>query len=167
MLNKVALAAVAVALMSGAAHAATLASSSFTVSATINPSCTVGTTTNIDFGTIGGTSVALLAPGNASVPVTCSAGLAYNIRVNTTNGTGGSFGMNSTTAQPLPMAYSLYYNNTNPTDEVLPGNLALPTAPVGSGVAQTYFFYARLKQNTTTSWPALTYTDTVLVTIEG
>jgi spore coat protein U-like protein len=167
MLNKVALAAVAVAFMSGAAHAATLASSSFTVSATIAPTCTVGTTTNIDFGPIGGTSSAILAGGNAQVPVTCSAGLSYNVRVNTTRGTGGLFGMNSTVPQPNPMAYSLYYNNTNPSDEVLPGNFATATAPVGTGGVQTFIFYARIKQDLVTNWPATTYTDTVLVTIEN
>jgi spore coat protein U-like protein len=89
MLKKLALAAIAVALGAGAAHAAIYASSTMTVQVTVNPTCNVSGVTTYNFGTITNTTGSNTG-SNASFTVNCSGGLTFAVKATPTNATVGS-----------------------------------------------------------------------------
>lgn len=80
MLKKLALAAVAVAALTGAAQAAVQATQTMQVQAMVTPTCSLGGVGTFDFGVIGGTASAY-TPASTSFNVTCSAGLAYTVKI--------------------------------------------------------------------------------------
>lgn len=85
MLKKLALAAVAVAAITGAAQAAVLATQTMQVQAIVTPTCALSGVGTFDFGTIGGTASAY-TPASTSFNVNCSAGLAYTVKISSAVG---------------------------------------------------------------------------------
>jgi spore coat protein U-like protein len=133
----------------------------FTVRATNNSSCTV-TTTTLDFGNETGLDSAKTATN--AISVTCTAGTLYDVGLS--NGSSGGSGpaarqmSNAATAETV--AYGIYRDpaHTQPWGGTAGADTAMG---LGTGTAQTFTGYGLVPAQATP--PALTYTDTVVVTV--
>ena len=153
------LAAVLAPMWSDAALAGTT-TSTFQTRVTIQASCTIVSTTTLDFGTQG----ALVAnvDQSSTLQVQCTNTTPYNIGLDAGIGTGATVGVRKLTNGGSTINYSLYtdagratvWGNTVGTDTV---------AATGNGAAQSYSVYGRIPAQTTPA-PA-TYTDTITVTV--
>ncbi len=133
----------------------------FIVRATNNSACTV-VTTALDFGSQTDLTAAYDAAN--SIGVTCTAGTVYEVGLN-----GGLSGAADPTqrrmtnaATPLYVTYGVYRDaaRTQPWGNT-PGSNTM--SATGTGSAQTLTGYGRVPAQTTPN--ALTYTDTVVVTV--
>jgi len=133
----------------------------FTVRATNNSTCTV-TTTALDFGAQ--TDLSPVHDTANSIGVTCTAGTVYDVGLN-----GGLSGAAdpalrrmTNAATPLYITYGIYRDagRSQPWGGTSGSNTMAGT---GTGTAQTYTGYGRVPVQTTPN--ALTYTDTVVVTV--
>ncbi len=133
-------------------------STSFAVTATVAPSCTVSTV-GANFGTVGALTSTVDTTG--TVNVTCSNGAPYNVGIGVGNGIGATVGARKMTNGANSVTYSLYSNvgrttvwgNTVGTDTV---------AGTGAGNNQALTVYGRVPAQTA---PPGTYTDTAVVTV--
>ena len=133
----------------------------FLVRVTNNSSCTV-TATALNFGNQ--TDLNTIKTSTNAISVTCTGGTLYDIGMN--NGSSGGAGPTSRlmknvgTAQAVTYgvyrnnAYTLPWGNTPGVDTV---------SATGTGLAQNYAGYGLIPVQGTP--PALTYTDTVVVTV--
>ena len=162
MFKKVALAALAVAVVSTHAHALTT-TQGFTVTATVTPICTINTLPNYAFGAIGGTATTFANLSASTVSVTCSTGAPYAITLSSPNTVANVFSMVNGATK---MAYSLYFNNnTNPQWDATAGGTF---SSIGNGGAQTISMYGTIPSQTPPvgGWLTTgTYTDNVTMTI--
>lgn len=147
-----------------AANAAT-ATGVMTVTATVASSCTVGTST-LAFGSV--TSAAIQA-GNidatGSVTVNCTTGSAYTVTLGAGAGTGATFASRKmTSGAPVTLLnYSIYTTAGRATVWGEGTAASVTVAGTGSGAVQTIDAFGRIFSGQTV--PALTYTDTVAVTV--
>jgi spore coat protein U-like protein len=168
MFKKVALAALVAATVATTAEAGT-ATGNFTVSATFNPTCGVATTRNLDFGTIGGTTVAI-APFSAyaAVDITCSQGVVYNVTLTSATPTGGpvNTGFNMINGSEK-MSYFLHYATQNGPIFATDGTLIAANGTAGAAPTTLYLYGEIPVQAPAVSWGtgSTVYTDTVQVTI--
>ena len=163
MSNKsLALAALATLGLATSASAGT-ATSTFQVTAIINPTCSVVSTTNLALGTIGGTSTAYSDFTPSTVTMNCSAGLTYGITLASGNPGGATnFQMVNGTSN---LAYQLYANSFgNPQWDATAGGTYSST---GTGVNQAIGVYGKIPAQAAPvgGWTVGTYTDTVTMTV--
>jgi spore coat protein U domain-containing protein, fimbrial subunit CupE1/2/3/6 len=145
--------------VSSSAKAAT-ATSSFSVTMTINASCTVVSAAALNFGSQGVLTAAVNQ--TTTLQVQCTNTTPYNIGLNAGTGSGATVTTRYMTAGPATVAYSLY-SDTNHT--VVWGNTVgtNTVAGTGNGAAQAYTVYGQVPAQTTPA-PG-TYTDTITVTV--
>ena len=135
-------------------------SASFTVSATVTPSCTLSITP-LAFGLVQNLTTAV--DQNATINVTCSNATSYSIKLGLGNGAGVTDpASRKMTLNSNTLTYGLYQNNARTTpwgDQA--SNVANST---GTGSSQVFTVYGRIASQAT---PATgSYTDTVVVTVE-
>jgi spore coat protein U-like protein len=154
--------AVAAALLFAAsgAFAASPATSTFQVRATIAATCVILTSPDIDFGTLG--VLTTNAQQSSNIQVQCTDTTPYNIGLNAGTGTGASVATRKMSNGGAVINYSLYtdqahtivWGNTINTDTV---------AATGNGASQSYPVYGLIPPQNTPA-PG-TYTDTITVTV--
>jgi spore coat protein U-like protein len=168
MLKKVALAALMAAVVSTTANAGTQ-SGTFTVSATLNPTCTIDTTSAAyNFGTIGATnSTYQNATATGQLVLNCSIGTSYAVTLASSNATGGpvATGFNMANGGQL-MSYRLYPNafaNAAWDDTGVSAN----ASGTGTAVNQTIYVLGEIPQQTPSGgvWNTGAFTDTVTATV--
>jgi spore coat protein U-like protein len=146
-------------VLSGAAFGSTT-TSTFQSQITIAATCTILSTTTLDFGTQGVLSANI--DQTNTIQVQCTNTTPYNIGLDVGIGSGATVAVRKMTSGGVTINYSLYSNagrttvwgNTIGTDTV---------ASTGTGAAQNFTVYGRVPAQTTPA-PA-TYTDTVTVTV--
>ncbi|MGH6908044.1 MAG: Csu type fimbrial protein [Aestuariivirga sp.] len=133
----------------------------FTVRVTNNSSCTVSTTA-LDFGNQTDFTAARTATN--AISVTCTGGTLYDIGLSngSSGGTGPTARLMTNVAAPQAVTYGVYRNSahTLPWGNTIGSDTLSAT---GNGLAQNYTGYGRIPVQPTP--PALTYTDTVVVTV--
>ena len=152
--------AAALAFPTPAAKAATT-TSSFTVQVTIVASCTIVSTSTLNFGSSQGVLTANVDQ-TTTLQVQCTNTTPYNIGLNAGTGTGATVATRLLTSGGNTITYSLYkdagrttvWGNTVGTDT---------QGGTGNGSAQNYTVYGRIPPQTTPA-PA-TYSDTITVTV--
>lgn len=158
---KIRLFAVSVAF-AAASSALFAATDTFTVSASVDPSCEV-TADNLAFGTVNALSTSDTT-ATSTISVTCTADTAYDIGLDGGNsGDVGARYMTDNATTPNQLNYNLYqesthttvWGNTQGTDTV---------ADVGTGSAQTHTVYGQVPGGQALV-PSGNYDDTVSVTI--
>lgn len=164
MLKKLALAAVAAALGSGVAFAATV-TGTFSVQATITPICSIDSLPSYNFGTIGGTAVTIQNTTPTSVQINCSNGLPYAVTLASANNAafGSSYAFNMTNGSKA-LGYRLYANAFGTQWDATAGGTY---NAVGNGLAQTISMYGDIPLQTPPAggWTIGTYNDTVTMTV--
>ncbi len=163
MFKKVALAALMAAVVCSNGAQAGTATGTFQVTATINPSCTLGALSTYTFGTIGGTATRFDDLTSTNVAVTCSVGLPFAITLVSGN-PGGPTGfqmLNGTQA----MAYQLYANNnTLPQwDATAPGTYS--STGTGSAININMFGSIPIQTPSGAGWNTGNFVDTVTMTV--
>jgi len=144
---------------------AALATGSMTVTATVASSCVVGAS-SLSFGSI--TSAAIQA-GNidatGTVTVNCTTGTPYTVGLGVGAGSGATFASRKmTSGAPITLLNYTIYTQTGRTTVWGDGTATSVTVPgTGSGAVQSIDAYGRILSGQTV--PALTYNDTVSVTI--
>ena len=147
------------AMFSGSAFASTT-TSTFQSQITIAASCTILSTTTLDFGS-NGVLTANVDQTN-TIQVQCTNTTPFNIGLNAGTASGATVTTRKMTNGANTVNYSLYsdpgrsvnWGNTVGTDTV---------ASTGNGASQSFTVYGRVPAQTTPA-PA-TYTDTVTVTV--
>ena len=133
----------------------------FIVRLTNNSTCTVATTT-LDFGTMASLNSAGTATN--SVGITCTAGTQYEVGMSngTSGGTGPGARLMKNVATPQAVTYGIYRdaNHSSPWGDTLGSNTHTGT---GTGAVQNFTGYGLIPAQPTP--PALTYQDTVVVTV--
>lgn len=163
MFKKVALAAlVAAVAITTDAHAATVIQS-FQVTATINPSCSLGSLQTYAFGTIGGTATRFDDLSPTPVVVTCSVGLPFSITLASLNA-GGATGFQMINGAQA-MAYQLYANNN--TLPQWDASAAGTFTGTGTGAAININMYGSIPLQGAPSggWNVGSFQDTVTMTV--
>lgn len=133
----------------------------FIVRLTNNSSCTVSTTA-LNFGNQ--TDLNTVKTAVNSVSVTCTGGTLYDIGLN--NGSSGGTGPTARLMKNVATAQAITYGVYRDAGYAQPwGNTAGSTtvSGTGTGSAQNFTGYGRIPVQATP--PALTYTDTVIVTV--
>ena len=146
-------------VLSGAAFGSTT-TSTFQSQITIAATCTILSTTTLDFGTQGVLSANV--DQTNTIQVQCTNTTPYNIGLDVGTGTGATVAVRKMTSGGATINYSLYtdigratvWGNTIGTDTV---------ASTGNGASQAFTVYGRVPAQTTPA-PA-TYTDTITVTV--
>ena len=134
-------------------------STSFTVTATVTPSCTVSTV-GANFGTVGSLASAIDTTG--TVNVACSNGAPYNVGIGAGNGIGATVSARKMTSGANTVTYSLYSNAGRTT---VWGNTIGTDTVTGTGVGsnQALTVYGRVPAGISPA-PG-TYTDSAIVTV--
>jgi spore coat protein U-like protein len=143
-------------------HAASPATSSFTVSITINPECKIISASSISFGTL--TFITGNVDIDSSIIVQCTITTPYNI------GLGAGTGTNATVTNRLMtgpagalLPYALYRDAAHTQNwGVTTGAGGDTQAGVGSGANQTYTVYGRVAAQSAAPGA---YTDSIVVTL--
>ncbi len=144
---------------------AAVATGTMTVTATVATSCIVGAS-SLNFGNP--TSAAIQA-GNidvaGTVTVNCTSGSAYTVALGVGAGTGATFASRKmTSGAPVTLLNYTIYTTTGRTIVWGDGTATSVTvAGTGSGALQTIDAFGRVFSGQTV--PALTYNDTVSVTV--
>jgi spore coat protein U-like protein len=146
-------------LVTSAAFGAT-ATSTFQVRATITATCTILTSSDLDFGSLG--VLTTNADQSSSIQVQCTNTTPYNIGLDAGAGTGATVTTRKLSNGGAVINYSLYtdaarttvWGNTIGTDTV---------AAAGNGGSQNYTVFGRIPAQSTPA-PG-TYTDTITVTV--
>ena len=155
MLKRLVLAGLAAGVLSGAVHAASPATSTFTARITIQNDCTVSSPNDLDFGTVG-----LLSSNvdtSMDFTVTCTNNAPYTIAMDDGQNASGSTNRMSNGSEFV--SYELYQDSTYGTV----WDASNTVSGTGTGTAQTYTVYGRVPPQATPS--AGTYTDTVTITV--
>jgi spore coat protein U-like protein len=137
---------------------ATVQTTTFIVSATVQGTCTISATA-LAFGAYTGA----VLPGTSTVTVTCTGGTTYNVSLNA-GLTGGSVTTRKMTGQYLAgtLGYALYRD----AGHTLNWGLTIGTdtvAQAGTGVAQPITVYGQIPAGTAPAADA--YSDTITATV--
>ncbi len=168
MLKKVALAALMAAVVSTSAEAGTQ-TGTFTVSATLNPTCTIDTTNGAyNFGTIGATNSTYQNQGTSGqIEINCSIGTPYTVSMASSHTTGGpvATGFNMINGGQL-MSYKLYpasFSNAAWDSSGVSAN----ASGTGNAQAQRIYVLGEIPQQTPSGgiWNTGAFTDTVTATV--
>jgi len=145
----------------GATLSPRVQSAPFVVRTTNNSSCTVATTM-LNFGSK--QNLSAVTDATNTISVTCTAGTVYSVGLS-----GGTSGAVDPTQRRMTnsattgfVSYGIYRDaaRTQPWGSTIGSNTASAT---GSGLAQSFVGYGRVPVQATP--PALTYTDTIVVTV--
>ena len=148
-------------LAAGSAAAAT-ATTTFAVSGTVVPTCTVSTPA-MSFGTSIPNPINTAVDVQGNVTATCSAGAPYTIAMSVGSGAGATYSGRQMTAGGSTMTYNLYIDSGRTTvwgDGTGGSDIA---RGAGTGAAQNITVYGRIRGGQ--SVPTGSYTDTVNVTL--
>ena len=149
-------------LAAGSAAAAT-STTTFSVSGTVVPTCSVSATA-LNFGAAIPNPINSNVDGQSTVTATCSTGAPYTIAMNLGTGAGATFpGGRRMTSGASTLGYNLY---TDPSRTTVWGDGTASSAVssgAGNGVAQPIAVYGRIPSGQTVATG--TYTDTITVTI--
>lgn len=152
---------VAALLLGGGTAIAATATGVLNVRLTIAATCTVGTTGDLDFGSLNVLSV--LSDTQAAMQVVCSSGAPFNVSLNGgLNGTGVSDRKLKLTSGNNTIGYQIYRDaaRTQVWGETVGTDTATST---GTGSTQSFTIYSRIPIQALQ--PVGTYTDTVTVTL--
>ncbi|HEX2831229.1 MAG TPA: spore coat U domain-containing protein [Burkholderiales bacterium] len=148
-------------VLPGLAVAAT-ATTTFTVSGTVVPTCTMSAAA-LNFGTAIPNPINAPIDVTSTVTATCSAGAPYTIAMSVGTGAGATYSGRSMTAGGNGLTYNLY-NDAGRTsiwgDGTGGSNLSRGS---GTGAATVHTVYGRIRSGQ--SVPTGTYTDAITVTI--
>ena len=133
----------------------------FGVSATITPTCTINSASALNFGNSIGVMSANVEQ-SSTIQVTCTNTTPYTIGLDAGTGSGATVAVRKLTSGGATINYSLYTSNTYGTAWGVTGG-ADTVAGTGNGAAQTYTVWGRIPPQTTPA-PG-TYTDTITVTV--
>jgi len=140
--------------------AATTTTSSFSVTMTLNASCTIVSTATLNFGSQG--VLTANVDQTTTLQVQCTNTTPYNIGLDAGAGTGATVTTRKLTSGANTVNYSLYSDSGRTT--VWGNTVGTNTvSATGSGASQTYTIYGRVPPQTTPA-PG-TYTDTITVTV--
>ena len=145
----------------GSGWAAT-ATTSFTVSGTVVPTCSV-TAAALSFGAAIPNPINSNVDAQSNITATCSSGAAYTIGLNAGNGAGATFAVRRLTSGPNALSYTLYTDSGRATvwgDGTGGSTLFNGT---GTGVAQAIPVFGRIPSGQTV--PTGAYSDTIVVTL--
>jgi len=153
------LAVVLTVMLSGSAFGSTT-TSTFQSQVTITASCTILSTTTLDFGSNGVLTANI--DQTSTIQVQCTNTTPYNIGFNAGTATGATVTTRKMTSGANTVNYSLFsdsgrttnWGNTVGTDTV---------ASTGTGASQSFTVYGRVPAQSTPA-PA-TYTDTITATV--
>ena len=148
------------ALAAGAANAAEV-SDTFDVSVTIQSTCSIDTQTagNIDFGSPKSDRTDIDSTGTLSI--TCTPGTSYTVALGDgTNNSGAGTDGRRMEGDGKFVPYQLYSDSSRTS---VWGSTSGTVGGVGSGAAQDLTVYGRIPS---ANFPAGTYTDTVIATVE-
>lgn len=142
------------------AFAASPATSTFQVRATIAATCVILTSPDIDFGSLGVLTTS--ADQSSTIQIQCTNTTPYHIGLNAGTGSGATVASRLLSNGGATITYSLYtdlahtivWGNTIGTDAV---------AATGSGASQPYVVYGHIPPQTTPAPGA--YTDMITVTV--
>lgn len=159
---------IAAAVFTALAGTATLAlpattTTTFTVTATVGASCSLGTVTNLGFGTYDPIST-INNDATTTITVTCTLLTPYNIGLNAGTTTGGTVSQRK--MQGITPANTLNYNlYSNAGHTTIWGNTigTNTVANTGTGIAQNHTVYGRIANGTSANVD--TYSDTITVTV--
>ena len=147
------------AALPGAAMAASPATTTFQVTATVVAACTVSASP-LAFTDYHPTA-ASRTDGQTTMSVTCTNGAGYTIGLGAGMGTGASTTTRKMTSGLNTLNYSLYKTNAYSTVWGDAGGELV--SAIGSGAAQNYTVYGRVP--TAQTAPAGSYADTITVTV--
>jgi spore coat protein U-like protein len=144
-------------ILTSSADAASTATTTFTVSASVISSCSISAS-NMAFGNY---SLAQL-DATSSVTVTCTSGAVVKIGLNAGTGSGATVSARKMTSGSNSLNYGMYrdsnrslnWGNTPGTDTV---------NATGTGSAQAFTIYGRIPANQTS--PVGSYSDTITATV--
>jgi spore coat protein U-like protein len=139
---------------------ATTTTASFTVTMTLNASCTIVSTATINFGSQG--VLTANVDQTTTLQVQCTNTTPYNIGLDAGTGSGSTVTTRKLTSGANTVNYSLYSDTGRTTvwGNTVGTNTVSATA---TGAAQSYTIYGRVPSQTTPA-PG-TYTDTITVTV--
>lgn len=141
---------------------AATATTSFTVSGTVVPTCSV-TAAALSFGGAIPNPINSDVDAQSNITATCSSGAAYTIALNAGNGTGATFASRKLSSGPNTLDYTLY---TDPSRTVVWGDGTGGSSVFngsGSGAAQAIPVYGRIPSPQTV--PTGAYNDLIVVTL--
>src|ERR1044072_4324088 len=136
------------------------ASHAASTTSTITATCTINSSSTLNFGTLG--VLASSTDQTSTIQVTCTNTTPYNIGLDAGTGSGATVAVRKLTSGGATVNYTLYsdsgrttvWGNTVSTDTV---------AATGSGSAQSYTVYGRIPAQTTPA-PG-NYADTITVPV--
>lgn len=126
------------------------------VTITITSSCSIETTTNLEFGTVASTATDVDATG--TLTVTCTNQTPYNVGIDNGNHFDTTRRMKEDGGSTYYVPYALYRDAS--LTQAWGGTDTL--SGTGSGAGQTITVYGRVPS---ANFPALSYTDTVTATV--
>lgn len=134
-------------------------SATFSVTATVLPSCTLVGGTTLAFGVV---SPGVQADGSVAVTATCTVGTTYTLALDAGTGAGATVGARRMTSGADTLNYLLYRDagRTQPWGDGTNGTST--AAGTGTGVAQTVTVYGRVPSNASATVGV--YADLVTVT---
>lgn len=149
-------------LLAGNSLWAATATTTFAVSGTVVPTCTVSAAA-LSFGTTIPNPINSNVDAQSTVTATCSNGAAYTLALNAGGGAGATFASRRLTSGPNTLNYSLY-SDAGRTAVWGDGTAGSSLSNnVGNGSAQPIPVYGRIPSGQ--SVPTGTYGDTITVTI--
>ena len=152
--------AIAIVILPASAAQAASTTSQFSVSMTINSSCTIVSTAALNFGSQGVLTSAV--PQTTTLQVQCTNTTAYNIGLDAGTGSGATVAARKMTSGSNTVTYSLYSDSGHTT--VWGNTIGTNTvSATGNGAAQTYTIYGQVPAQTTPA-PG-SYSDTITVTV--
>lgn len=156
----------------GPARAATT-TTTFNVTATVAAACSLGTVSNVAFGTYDPTSAigATNGEANTSIGVTCTSGTTYTVTLNygANGGTSADRFMKGGASGTALIGYNLYVDNAyanvwqDAADCTSSTNCVYQAT--ASGVAQSYTVYGKIDSTQATAPTVGSYSDTITVTV--
>ncbi|PWT89334.1 MAG: spore coat protein U [Proteobacteria bacterium] len=150
----------ALALLSGAADAASPATTQFQVTMTIQDQCVINSAPTLDFGTSGVLTAAVTQ--SSTIQIQCTNTTPYTIALDAGTGSGATVGTRKMTNGSATINYSLYTDsNYNTVWGNTPGTDAV--GATGNGANQSYVIYGQVPAQTTPK--ANAYSDTITITV--
>ena len=141
---------------------AATATTSFTVSGTVVPTCSVSAEA-LSFGGAIPNPINSNVDAQSNITATCSSGAAYTVALSAGNGAGATFAQRRLTSGPNTLNYSLY---TDASRSIVWGDGTGGSSVFngsGSGAAQAIPVYGRIPSPQ--SVPTGAYSDTIVVTL--
>jgi len=134
-------------------------SATFSVTATVLPSCTVIGGGTLAFGIV---TPGNQADGSVSVTATCTVGTPYTLSLNAGTGSGATMTQRRMTSGADTLAYGLYRDagRSQPWGDGTGGSSTV--ASTGTGLAQSFTVYGRVPSSATATVGV--YLDTITVT---